>query len=156
MVKLTFHQFSVKILSNSEHCSLTFKFINLQLTASHTNSIFWFADVTIKVSGNTERTLKTSRCQIGLVVNVKIYMLHCLQKRFSANFAEPWGELASRLASEIAEFFVHQQFGCDHFSFPSLFRIVPNTWEILQRWVGPFCELDKHELAKLKLLKFND
>ena len=48
-------------------------------------------------------------------------MFHCLQKPFSANFAEPWGELASRLASEIAKFFVHQQFGCDHFSFHFLF-----------------------------------
>ena len=119
MIKLTFHQFSVKILSKSEHCSLTLKFINWQ-RASHTNSIFWFADVTIKVSGNTERTLKTSRCQNGLV-HVKVHMLHCLQKRFSANFAEPWGELASRLASEIAKFFVHQQFGCDHFYFHFLF-----------------------------------
>ena len=48
-------------------------------------------------------------------------MFHCLQKRFSAHFAEPWGELASRLASEIAKFFVHQQFGCDHFYFHFLF-----------------------------------
>ena len=30
MVKLIFHQFSVKIISTSKHCSLTFKFINWQ------------------------------------------------------------------------------------------------------------------------------